>query len=1634
MSFLQGYAPVAYGQTISGGAPGQVGAFSDTDAVNTLLNFSGSRNFNSFANMSLGANTTNMLLTQSANKSLLVMYNQPSNDVPTDVTGPTIIASNAASTDVLGFNKTASTVLTTESYQMKSVSPNGGVVNNNDNTYSLSLTEIPTNQPNQDACNNLRILNNNVPNTNIAYNANNLSHALGQEGVAYFYNNATSYAPFYLNVSSYETLATNNITLTIATLNTLNATYNYELMKLSYDNPTFLINSTGAGASAIVDAFGTANLAAVNAQSSYSYLNFLQSYNYSGLMGATYTSVVTSDLNITLSNVANATQAFAYASGYADLVVNPTFVSINNITTLAQAQNMTFANTMNVTLAPSVATLNSTQGGQYNNTAYLVVSNQSELLPTGHAQDPLVLSFSSANRSTVTNSGNYSTSATVYYQADNNGAHTYLNMSAMTTTAPVINATLAAVPTVFGSLPNQGVNNQTSYNNGMFGIYPSNITGYSGFSVVNSTTANVNVIGKLTSATTMNFTGYNVSNVAYNSSKLPVLQGVSGGNYNSSNTSFSFTGSYLSLDPSTFNGIQGFGVLGGYVDSDAEMRMSSTGNWRLVLVPSNPIGTSSVSETHANVTITNGITAGYANNSSISYKVSYANNGPVIYNSFPDGNYYQTYTLDFPTPEELRTNKRVQRVKINGYDQNDVKLNANEYVIDTLTNGNFNYNSTNPISSTDGVSGITTFNYVLTVDLSLSGVKPFVASSSPAVNDGALVLNIPISYQIKQTLGVYSYVNGQPSITVKVLFNGDNLSTHQIRMQGETVLDPNGNTIPLQWADTYLYANNLGYDAVDFWSMDLREPVDVLGFDATSGNNTLYTFNFSLYPQITDVAPAFYNSYYVMPFSSTASGWTGRAWNLNNQANLQTAGFNGLDLNSIVAVANNNYGVSTALSVTSDVVGGVTSIYVSDPTSGVFSTFQFSQPLSGMTPLYFVYTNGTIIQALNNMGGSVYNSIAYSNQQAQIEPGVYITSPNITINGYGHAVGNSVATVALNKDTYAATAYTGQTGQAYNSAGPIPNISGATAVLIPTSIPGGTTDSILSQVVRGYPNGSTYVFNRSNVGVTVQFGAYSDSLYIVPVSQNTPTYVTINCGQNLGIKLVLNVNPTGSNQNTVFNANKTAVNVNYAGANYTSVPSASLQIIQLIAAVGTNVPWVERLFLNNFFVAGANSLDIHYQQAPVLISTAQYNTVNNSLNGRQAVESASYTLRQSVDDAAIKNASYVVVQDQETFGFNAAKMLRNQAKAFYITIAPVDLAVTYITGNSVNTSPFQATQYISLNSNTNTAVNIGVDGILATYKLVPNYNLSLLKSATPANSNFLFTNNLYSLQGSQNGGSSWTNYLTNADFSNAGSLPAGFTLTGPVNGIYNLAFLQTGFNQGSGDLVNLTFSSLFMRPLFNGAWSASINLTPATLSYLDQYELTFAVNNTSKLIQPVVTKYHSSSYPSNYLGATGTLNNPNGYYNNLQCNTAHVLNTQVSVAGLPYTQTFLNASQYPAVSGNATYTSTSWTQIATPSSIDLVYQVGNGTNGLNYYNQWMAVSPGNFVDCKLVSLFAKDQMVVQDYAGHLVMRVGPDGHLYTGDLSTFSVVMNDNQATSPPAINGLMVPIFNSGVGLNSGY
>ena len=583
------------------------------------------------------------------------------------------------------------------------------------------------------------------------------------------------------------------------------------------------------------------------------------------------------------------------------------------------------------------------------------------------------------------------------------------------------------------------------------------------------------------------------------------------------------------------------------------------------------------------------------------------------------------------------------------------------------------------------------------------------------------------------------------------------------------------------------------------------------------------------------------------------------------------------------------------------------------------------------------------------------------------------------------------------------------------------------------------------------------------------FGQYSQNVSnIVPYTFGNPTVVTLNMAENFGIQLMITAN-SANNTSTSFTVNKTQVTAVYtpvAGPGgrtcNPSNPNGSIQLVNMVNNLSALVPWIDTLNLNNFFNPTSTTMTLSYNQAPIVVSVAQPNCVAQGQNGNYAVANAVWLSQpQSISDASLVGASYLIQQAQTYLQYASSYVLRNRGKTFYATIAPVDVTINHILGVGNGAVTSMSPRYISLGSNPGMSqvqsfvlptVDNGVT-LSAPMTLTQLFRVADFK-ATPSAwvpSNFNYQPLLYSLRGAPvqsivNYTGPWYSYFENQDLRNFNASGVVCTPTGDMNATYLIQFVQTGSEQS---LALLSFSSALMRDQWDSVnatygWSSPMYVNPATISNLSQYELTFALSGSGSNYQlrPVIKKYVSQTYNSAFLGASGTTMNGLGYVQPLIGST---VSYTLNMANFPSIVSSLNGSypyayvgagvEYPtpASIANVNVTNSDWVYTTPPAHMDLTWKVtdtNNLTAGTTLYNQIMAVVPGNYSDAKVLNIFAKDQLVITDYAGNLGLRVGPDGHMYSGDISSYSLIMNNNNNR---LWNGAYVPMYNSDVNLNAG-
>jgi hypothetical protein len=349
---------------------------------------------------------------------------------------------------------------------------------------------------------------------------------------------------------------------------------------------------------------------------------------------------------------------------------------------------------------------------------------------------------------------------------------------------------------------------------------------------------------------------------------------------------------------------------------------------------------------------------------------------------------------------------------------------------------------------------------------------------------------------------------------------------------------------------------------------------------------------------------------------------------------------------------------------------------------------------------------------------------------------------------------------------------------------------------------------------------------------------------------------------------------------------------------------------------------------------------------------------------------------------------------------------------------------------SSNTTIFNRS-YVSLYTSSQ-PYRVTVNGNSANYTLDYDtgfYVSSLKDPSVSAPANFNYQPNLFTMEGTPLGAETWYEY-----FSGQSLLDPIFNYT---NSLYCYTFSQNGLD-GDQDTIVLCWSNPYTRPVYNPTgsygfdynWSEKLDVTPSTLSQFKQYELGFRYNSSNILI-PVVTKY-TSVYYSNEANVTSasTTNGWSQHINTLSGELLYINTTALTLPNeLPYKYNTTNFYPQPS---NRTVSITSSVNLSgayLPSQMDLIINVRN-TTGVTAYNRYVNITSGDTQTTKILNVFAKDQLVVQDYLGNLGFRVGPNGHVYGGDISTYSLTVNDNQPNPPQAVNGNHLPIYNGDVNL----
>lgn len=221
-------------------------------------------------------------------------------------------------------------------------------------------------------------------------------------------------------------------------------------------------------------------------------------------------------------------------------------------------------------------------------------------------------------------------------------------------------------------------------------------------------------------------------------------------------------------------------------------------------------------------------------------------------------------------------------------------------------------------------------------------------------------------------------------------------------------------------------------------------------------------------------------------------------------------------------------------------------------------------------------------------------------------------------------------------------------------------------------------------------------------------------------------------------------------------------------------------------------------------------------------------------------------------------------------------------------------------------------------------------------------------------------------------------------------------------------------------------------------WSGELIASPKIITKVIQYVLSFDMND--GVIKPVVQKLTSVEFNPNKLNNSSKLNSGNSL---IKVPVATVkksdLNIDMAVLDFPHNYT-LAGQNYPSVSASdLTNVNMNFVNLPTnsPTISNLDIMLKFNDTGLPIYQSWFG--PKSTGINKIINVQSRDQLVLKDAFGNLCMRVGPDGRLYVGDVSTYTVYCNAQNSVlvgdsnkTPVTIGGLTSLAFNNNVVQNS--
>jgi hypothetical protein len=1265
--------------------------------------------------------------------------------------------------------------------------------------------------------------------------------------------------------------------------------------------------------------------------------------------------------SISLSATTSASRALEVSSNPGFVSVDPTFIAPNDVTNLSVLKALSIGDTINMTLVGAERAIVGADLPVIDGENAIDVTPITETIPSGVATSSATITFDSSDRYTYSSQNGYSISASITYNVDGNG-----------TGLDDVNMTTESVSCSFERLANNTDVKATDawLNNDNIDLY---------YDVTGINVANASEYISLTDVTNEPNKSYAVK--LYPSNAITLLTELEN----------NATNQLVQLGTNT--------TVAAYVEVVADQSQitsssySDANDWRILIDPQaqdliDSVNTSSIYNIHT-LNLTSGTISISSNLNVLNYDAN-DNNGPVDfyadYYDFGTNDYVQTYECVFPNVRNLGSNNRIQKILLEGYtnfDKTGDAVGNGGYTIDTtqITYKKQSDNSagideiiTGPV---DGVETITV-KYIMEFDISLTGIS-----------NGTFVVCVPVEYSYTRqriapsTLFTYSWNNGTvPQLRFDIRFDLSKFYPHRARLQYKTGEDT--------WISVNDVEENRPY-------IDLRLPREYISV-SDSENNASVTFKVWT-TELEQINPV---SYKIDLKVSKESDYKARVIIFDND---DASEFVSNSLSSLKSMLTTGTVVDVTETEVVREVGEEDGLILGFSDSGnSFNVNLLKAPLD--KEIYLLHLHGAVIKTTNTQG-DVVNVIRKNGGTYTTDNGIEVTFVNVE----DQSANGSMGAISLNNDKYSAIMYDGQTGASYQTLGAIPN----SLVLVP-HLSGDsnntTTIQLDSSIYRGYKHLSSYTISRDTVDITAKFGDYEETISISPAPGTLFTFnFADQSGHNFGFRFKLD-NTSNSNQYIVFDVIRNEFTLTYSNVGQDVVTEtvssySSLELSDLFAH-----PFVDLLYMKNFFIPGGLALGITYTQPAITIqNSTTYIGRDNTQSASSFISGLSWSSLSTISDEDIVTSADQIIRNY-TLGFDTNAIHRTTAHTFYLTTAPVYLSLSH----RINSGSVQS-RYIMGGGD----VDIPVNGNTAKYTFESSVSFNTIRESFSAF--FDYKPNLFTLENSE---SSPYTYLDKVDI----------TEWSMEDGYYVYDFAQKddpadplSYNFNDESNIRIRINNAYFRPKYDFTlkfgYHNSLTIASEYNARITAYNLSYEMDGTT--LRPVVYKYQSINYTNEVVNpADDTIVRRREFVPYVDGDNKKFLLKSSINPGFSYR--VASNTRYPLPSsftGSVIASSSDIAPSELPSTIDLLIRL-QGKRGVQTYLDVM--NPKNNV-LDVIKVDAKDQFIVKDFCDNLSMRVGPNGRLYTGDVSLYSLAVYESNNNS---INSQYIPIYNSNVALGN--